>query len=44
MVLVIGSVKDEVYFILKGYGIFDWFDCVVIKDDVNNFKFVGDLY
>lgn len=44
MALVTGSAKDEAYPILKGYGIFDWFDCVVTKDDVNNPKPAGDPY
>ncbi|WP_105181115.1 HAD family hydrolase [Pseudoalteromonas sp. T1lg21] len=44
MALVTGSAKDEAYPILKGYGIFDWFDCVVTKDDVNNPKPDGDPY
>ncbi|TMO26804.1 HAD family phosphatase [Pseudoalteromonas sp. S4492] len=44
MALVTGSAKDEAYPILNGYGIFDWFDCVVTKDDVNNPKPAGDPY
>jgi len=44
MALVTGSAKNEAYPILKGYGIFDWFDCVVTKDDVNNPKPAGDPY
>ena len=44
MALVTGSAKDEASPILKGYDIFDWFDCVVTKDDVNNPKPAGDPY
>lgn len=44
MALVTGSAKTEAYPILKGYGIFDWFDCIVTKDDVNNPKPAGDPY
>lgn len=44
MALVTGSAKDEAYPILKSYGIFDWFDCVVTKDDVINPKPAGDPY
>ncbi|MBE0350160.1 MULTISPECIES: HAD family hydrolase [Pseudoalteromonas] len=44
MALVTGSAKDEAYPILKGYGIFDWFDCIVTKDDVKNPKPAGEPY
>ncbi len=44
MALVTGSARSEAYPILKGYGIFDWFDCVITKDDVINPKPAGDPY
>ena len=42
--LVTGSSRHEALPILKGYGFYEWFDCVVTKDDVQNPKPAGDPY
>ncbi|MFY8325503.1 HAD family hydrolase [Pseudoalteromonas sp. ZZD1] len=44
MALVTGSARDEALPILKGYGFYELFDCVVTKDDVVNPKPAGDPY
>ncbi|WP_404340706.1 HAD family hydrolase [Pseudoalteromonas mariniglutinosa] len=44
MALVTGSARHEAYPILKGYGFFDYFDCVVTKDDVHRPKPSGEPY
>ena len=44
MALVTGSARDEALPILKGYGFYELFDCVVTKDDVANPKPAGDPY
>ncbi|MBE0378239.1 HAD family hydrolase [Pseudoalteromonas prydzensis] len=44
MALVTGSARLEALPILKGYGFYELFDCVVTKDDVQNPKPAGDPY
>ncbi len=44
MALVTGSARHEALPILKGYGFYEWFDCVVTKDEVQNPKPAGDPY
>lgn len=42
--LVTGSARNEALPILKGYGFYELFDCVVTKNDVVNPKPAGDPY
>ncbi|NMR26932.1 HAD family phosphatase [Pseudoalteromonas sp. NEC-BIFX-2020_015] len=44
MALVTGSARAEALPILKGYGFYTLFDCVVTKDDVVNPKPAADPY
>ncbi|MGO2479333.1 MAG: HAD family hydrolase [Pseudoalteromonas sp.] len=44
MALVTGSARHEALPILKGHGFYDYFDCVVTKDDVTNPKPDGEPY
>ena len=44
MALVTGSARLEALPILKGYGFYELFDCVITKDDVQNPKPAGDPY
>lgn len=44
MALVTGSARHEALPILKGYGFYDYFDCVITKDDVTNPKPAGEPY
>ncbi len=44
MALVTGSARHEAIPILKGYGFYDYFDCIVTKDDVDQPKPAAEPY